>query len=124
MDISELRSEVAERYERLGLPSWPDPHPHLTPPKEEEYSRVTDPARYRLAGLRARAWVDALVSAGLGSAEPVEPAEVTWAGEQRRRCTRAVRVRGADGTQPILVGWGALDDVADAVRIATERGWV
>jgi hypothetical protein len=81
MDIGELQAEVAERYERLGLPSWPDPHPHLTPPREEEYSRVTDGGRYRIGHARMRIWADVLTELldGVGT-EPLRGADLADGG--------------------------------------------
>lgn len=51
---------MAASHRRLGLPSWPDPHPGRTEPAEDEYSRVTDPERYRVVHARAHAWTDHL----------------------------------------------------------------
>jgi hypothetical protein len=56
--MADLRALVAQRYDRLGLPSWPDPHPEMTAPRDEEYSRVTAPERYAVAYARARVWTD------------------------------------------------------------------
>ena len=47
----------------LDLPAWPDPHPDGAPPREEEYSRVTEPQRYRIAAARARVWAEVLAEA-------------------------------------------------------------
>ena len=62
--LPRLRTEVARRYAALDLPTWPAPHPDGAPPREEEYSRVTDPQRYRIAGARARVWAEVLAEAG------------------------------------------------------------
>lgn len=62
--LPRLRAEVARRYAALDLPAWPAPHPDGAPPREEEYSRVTDPQRYRIAGARARVWAEVLAEAG------------------------------------------------------------
>lgn len=58
--ISDLRDQMAAWYDRLGMPSWPDPHPDGGSPALEEYSRLTDPARYRVVHARAEAWVESL----------------------------------------------------------------
>lgn len=58
--VSEVRARVASRFERLGLASWPDPHPDMASPLEQEYSRVTDPERYRVVHVRARLWAAVL----------------------------------------------------------------
>ncbi|MCV7565684.1 DUF6226 family protein [Micrococcus luteus] len=62
--LPRLRTEVARRYAALDLPTWPAPHPDGAPPREEEYSRVTDPQRYRIAGARVRVWAEVLAEAG------------------------------------------------------------
>jgi Family of unknown function (DUF6226) len=61
--LSELQARVASDYARLHLPSWPDPHPAMTSPRDEEYSRVTDPGRYRILHARARCWATVLEDA-------------------------------------------------------------
>jgi hypothetical protein len=61
--VGALKGQVASRFERLGLPTWPDPHPDLARPGEEEYSRVTDPGRYGTVHVRARVWVEVLEAA-------------------------------------------------------------
>jgi hypothetical protein len=100
---------------RGDLADWPDPHPGGTPAHEEEYSRCEDPGRYRLLGVRADAWVEAVVAAGLGSATPVPVGQVAWAEETFVRPTRATALRGREGTVPVVVAWAALHDAEDAV---------
>lgn len=52
--MGQLQAYVASSFERLNLPSWQDPHPAMVSPRKEEYSRVTNPERYRApAGGRA-----------------------------------------------------------------------
>ena len=89
---------------RGDLADWPDPHPDGSPPLEEEYSRETDPGRHRLLAVRSDAWVEAITGAGLGRAEAVDPAAVEWMAEQHLEPSRVTVVRGAPGTQPIVVG--------------------
>ncbi|RYB91100.1 VOC family protein [Nocardioides oleivorans] len=107
---SALLPAVEAVFSRLrgDLADWPDPHPGGRAPLEEEYSRVTDPARYRLLAARADAWIGAVVGAGLGTAEAVDPSAVSWLAEQHLPPSRTVVLRGAPGTQPISVG--LLDD--------------
>ena len=62
--LPRLRAEVARRYAALDLPAWPAPHPDGAPPREEEYSRVTEPQRYRIAAARARVWAEVLAEVG------------------------------------------------------------
>jgi hypothetical protein len=58
--VGDVEARVAATYEDLGLPAWPDPHAGMGSPDDEEYSRLTDPGRYRIVHARARAWADAL----------------------------------------------------------------
>jgi hypothetical protein len=58
--LDELQARVAASYDRLGMPSWPNPHPGMAAAREEEYSRVTAPARYGIVHARARVWASRL----------------------------------------------------------------
>jgi hypothetical protein len=69
---TELRARVAATYDLLGLPSWPDPHPGGAPAHDEEYSRVTDPERYRVVPARGRAWAARLAELPGVRVEPVD----------------------------------------------------
>ncbi|NUS40963.1 MAG: hypothetical protein HOP97_04975 [Terrabacter sp.] len=64
---------------------------------------MTDPERYRLLAARSDAWVEAIVAAGLGEAEQVDPGSVTWAADQHLAPSRTTVVRGRPGTQPVVV---------------------
>jgi hypothetical protein len=57
--VSDLREQVSEAYDGLGLPAWPDPHSAST---ELAYSRVTEPQRYAIVHARARTWVELLAA--------------------------------------------------------------
>lgn len=74
VSLEELQAQVVEGYGRLGMPSWPDPHPGMALPREEEYSRVTEPERYRIVHTRARLWADKLVGVPGVKAEALAPA--------------------------------------------------
>jgi Glyoxalase-like domain/Family of unknown function (DUF6226) len=86
----------------------------LLPAVEAAFSRL-DPDLYRLVGARADAWVEAIVAAGLGTATPVPPDGLTWAGDQYLRPTRASVLRGGDGTLPIVVAWAPIGRAEDAL---------
>ena len=58
--IADVRTEVDRVFDALNAPSWPDPHADNQIAAEEEYSRVTDPQRYRALVLRLQAWQQAL----------------------------------------------------------------
>lgn len=75
--VTELQARVASSYERLGLPTWADPHPAMASPRDEEYSRLTDAARYRIVHARARAWATTLADALGVRSEALEPAPAT-----------------------------------------------
>ena len=60
MRIEDLQAQVDARWAERDLPSWPSPRPAMDPPRDEEYSRVSDPARYRIVHERARAWTELL----------------------------------------------------------------
>lgn len=71
VDLAELVTAVEREFARAaaGLRRWDDPHP---PPDrvvaDDEYSRLTDPGRWRIVGARADAWVAALVGASVATA--------------------------------------------------------
>ena len=115
---------------RGDLDDWPDPRPDGRPAAEEEYSRVTEPGKYRLLAVRADAWVEAIVSTGLGTADDVDPGSVRWAGEHILEPTRVTHIRGREGTQPIAVGvapsWSAPEafvqvGVGDPVEVVVRQ---
>ncbi|MFC5286476.1 DUF6226 family protein [Actinokineospora guangxiensis] len=70
MDVEQLRERVDREYSGLGLPSWPNPNPDG--PAEDAYSRVTDPARYRITHARAKAWATVLGDLPGVAAEPAD----------------------------------------------------
>lgn len=83
-----------------GLAGWEDPHPDRSP-LVEEYSRVTNPQKWRILGARAEAWLQALAAAGL--AEIDVDADVSWAEPLRNdvvRIRRALPV--ASGAIPLV----------------------
>lgn len=95
-----------------GLARWPDPHPDRSP-ADEEYSRLLDPAKWRIIGARADAWLVALVDTGLAVVEP--NAAITWQTKPRLAISRADRaVSLAAGALPLVVAHSKLGDVDDA----------
>jgi len=58
--VDDLQALVDARYRQLDLPRWPDPHQGMASPREEEYSRLTDPGRYRVVHARVHSWVAVL----------------------------------------------------------------
>ncbi len=91
-----------------GLSGWGHPHPDRMP-LDEEYSRVTNPQRWRILAARAEAWFEALVAAGLAEIEA--DAEVTWQEPSRITAARTIRaVPRAPGTIPLVVAMYRLDE--------------
>ncbi|MGB3733316.1 MAG: DUF6226 family protein [Ilumatobacter sp.] len=78
MRREELIAEVVAEFETIsaGMERWPDPHP-TGEILDEEYSRTTNPARFRIIGARCEAWLKVLVDRGLCSVE--RDVEVVWA---------------------------------------------
>ena len=125
-DWDELQRGVAAAYDDQRLPTWPSPHPAMTEPADEEYSRVTEPERYRIVQARSRVWRDTLAELPGVSVESIEPGAAHGhpATYVAQRCVRVsssapgtldlvlleqdVRLTSGEGTLPV-------------VRIAVER---
>jgi Family of unknown function (DUF6226) len=111
---SELRAAVEGAFAITGrgLRSWPDPHPDRSP-LDEEYSRLLDPAKWRIVGARADAWLMALVDADLAVVE--RNAAISWNERPGSVVSRADRVIPvASGALPLSVARSRLGDVDDA----------
>ena len=92
-----------------GLPGWPDPHPDRRP-LDEEYSRVTNPQRWKILAARAEAWFKALTDAGLAEIEL--EAEVVWQEPPRIPAARTIRaVPRAFGAIPLVVAMTGFEEV-------------
>jgi hypothetical protein len=114
IDVPELLAAVDDAFRRTsdGLAPWPDPHPDRSPP-EEAYSRLTQPAKWRILGTRTDAWLIALAGAGLAVVDA--DAEVTWKVVQQPEISRVERVVPiAVGALELVVGHSRLGDVDDA----------
>lgn len=72
MDVDTLRDAVERTYAAGPLAdiSWPDPHSDREV-ADEEYSRVTDPERYRVIGARTAAWCAAAAAGALSDLDGV-----------------------------------------------------
>ncbi|HEX5598523.1 MAG TPA: DUF6226 family protein, partial [Micromonosporaceae bacterium] len=79
--LGELQAQVAGSYDRLGLPSWPNPRPRMASPREEEYSRVTEPERYGIVYARARVWAERLADVLGVEVEALAPAPLDDEGQ-------------------------------------------
>ena len=97
-----------------GMRRWDDPHP--APERlvaNEEYSRVTDPARWRIIGARVDAWIDVLVADGVASV--ARDQNVDWGDRPGPTVTRVDVVRPVvAGGLPLVVGRSRIGAVDDA----------
>jgi Family of unknown function (DUF6226) len=116
MEMSALMAEVEVAFARTaaGLERWHDPHP---PPdrivSDDEYSRVTDPAKWRIIGARADAWIDALVTLGLAAVE--RDADPDWVEAPAANVTRSdVVTPSIEGGLRLVVCRSRIEDVPDA----------
>ncbi|MFB9908936.1 DUF6226 family protein [Allokutzneria oryzae] len=101
--LSELQSQVAVSYDRLGMPSWPHPRPGTDSPPEEAYSRVTEPERYGIVHARARVWTDRLSEVPGVEVETLAPAPLDDEGHLGL-FDRGVRLTSSrPGTLPLLL---------------------
>ena len=95
-----------------GLAPWADPHPDRSP-GDEEYSRLTNPQRWRIIGARAEAWFVALEAAGLAIVKRSDV--INWAttpGPVISRTDRLVPL--AVQAIPLVLARSGLGDVDDA----------
>jgi hypothetical protein len=111
---SDLLSAVDEAFAwtARGLRPWPDPHPDRSP-LDEEYSRLLDPAKWRIIGARADAWLAAVVEAGLAAVQ--HDAAADWVAPPGPAITRADRVTPrVAGALPVVIARSRIDGVDDA----------
>lgn len=116
MDPTVLRLAVEDVFERTarGLAQWDDPHP---PPDrvvaDEEYSRVTNPAKWRVIGARADAWLEVLAANDLATVRRGDAVE--WEEPPGPNVTRVdlVRPRVPNGL-PLVIGRSRIGTVDDA----------
>ncbi len=124
--VADLCAQVAARYDRLGLPSWPDPRPAGASPRDEEYSRVSDPGRYRIAPARARVWADVLAASLGARVEEVAPLPAAPGGDGRTDVGGLRVTSPVPGTLPLLLldrsvpGEGD-DEPMPLVQVALDR---
>lgn len=76
----DLQAQVDGRWAELDQPAWPPARGFRDSPADEEYSRVSDPARYRIVHERARVWAEVLGELPGVSLEPLGPGLIPVAG--------------------------------------------
>jgi hypothetical protein len=100
--LTDLEALVASRYEEQDLPGWPNPHQGSAPPRDDEYSRVTNPERYRIVHARARVWASVLEDELGISPEVLDPTSGSGGGPTT--FDRGVRLsRGKSGALALLL---------------------
>ena len=102
-----MHERGAAAYGQLSLPSWPDPRPGTTSPRDDEYPRVTQPQRYRIVQARARVWADALVDVPGVETETLDPTPLVGQG-QPGSFDRAIRL---SSTRPSTLSLFLLEHV-------------
>ncbi len=110
--------EFAVRPRELAV--WPDPHDGLLP-ADEEYSRATNPERWRILGARVDAWIAALAAAGLATVEQIAVDDIRWEESPYTRMSSALRVIPfARGARPMVV---ARSQIGDVPETGITLGW-
>lgn len=114
-DITELQRVVEEIHRRdaAHLEAWPDPHTDRSP-AEDEYSRVLDPAKWRIVTARADAWASALSELGVAALHRDSPVE--WAVPHGAPITRVDRLssrRSGALPLPLLLGHRGFEGLDD-----------
>lgn len=94
-----------------GLRTWDDPHAGEMP-SDDEYSRCLDPAKWRIIGARADAWIDALVTTGLATVQ--RDVTLGWPNDAPAPRRSDLVVPSTPGTLGLAIGHSAIEDVADA----------
>ena len=93
------------------LRQWDDPHPDRMP-LEEEYSRLLDPAKWRIIGARVDAWTDTLVAGGLASVE--RGVDVEWLEPLTSLTYRVDRLSPhRSGALPLVIARSRIDGIED-----------
>jgi hypothetical protein len=91
-----------------GLDEWPDPHPDRRP-LDEEYSRVTNPQRWKILVARAEAWFAALTAAGIAE---IGETSVAWREPPRVPVDHTFRAMPlALDAIPLVVAWNRIEAV-------------
>ncbi|MCP3860553.1 MAG: hypothetical protein GY704_12960 [Phycisphaeraceae bacterium] len=111
---SELLVEVDRLLNRDSgaTPGWADPHPNQSP-ADDEYSRVTNSAKWRIVGAWADAWLNALAVLNLARIE--RDVTVEWIEPPSTVVTRLDRaVPRVPGALPLVLARSRIEDVDDA----------
>lgn len=129
-DLLALLADVEAAFAETGAgtPGWEDPHHDPAAPgerrdsRDEEYSRCSDPGKYRILWTRAEAWTRVLTARGWADAVEFEVgAQFPWAIEPHvdRYRTTLLRPR-RPGAQPLVLVRTAPDDAAGSTDLARD----
>lgn len=113
-ELDELIAAVSSAFEvtAKSLPAWPDPHGDRSP-DGEEYSRLTNPGRWRIVVARAEAWLVAIERKGLAVIE--RGVTVNWEATPGTMISRVDRaVPEAHDALALVIARNSLGEVADA----------
>lgn len=133
MDWDTLLAEVNDAFvvTSAGLSPWPRPRGPDESPREEEYSRCLDPAKYRYVGTRMDAWARVLVERGLATVTDVAPHDAVAESQRVWPRSRLPRVSALTMLTPVKTvalklfsarTW--LEDVPNACLLLGVRGVV
>lgn len=103
--------EAAFATTGAGLSPWPNPHPDGSP-RDDEYSRLTDPERWCIIGARLDAWIEVLVDEDVVVVD--RDAEVEWVAAPGWSASRSdvlvPRAAGALGLVIVRIKLGHVED--------------
>lgn len=115
----QIRTAVEATYAhtRGELTAWPDPHGWNQDPGQDEYSRVSDPERHLLLGVRVDAWIEVLVGRGIAVVEDIDAQAPVWSTRavpltDRSRQQRITPLHSADAAS-VVISRQRREDVAD-----------
>jgi hypothetical protein len=113
MELQDVVARVRRRFDAgAGTGArWSNPH-EKRDVAPEEYSRVSEPSRYRLVGARAMAWIETLSELQLARAETVTAPSWGYGPAEARAVLLTPEGHGA---LSILVVLGSMEGVEDAV---------
>ena len=111
--VTELMTSVDAAFAASSTTKpWDDPNPGRLP-SDDQYSRVTNPGKWRILGERVDAWFDAIEHHAIGTVR--RGVEGVWVAQPGTVMSRTDQVMPAvSGGLPLLIGRSRFDNVADA----------
>ena len=123
VDRDDLLTAVDSEFEVTGasLVGWPDPHDGRSP-DNDEYSRVTNPARWLILGARTDAWLVALERLGLATIERNVIVQATCHGTDNQALLDALRNSAGRARGVASVQTTVTDETLQSFHEAGVRG--